>query len=355
MNMDMIFNRAFLLITVVLLIASCSKTDNSKQQANKQGSGKIPVEVMIINGQMIDNMIFSTGTLLANEEADLKPEISGRITGIHFKEGERVGKGQLLFKINDSELKAQLAKTEILEKQASDDESRKRRLLEINAISQEEFDNSLNALNAIKADKSFVQAQLEKTSIIAPFDGVIGLRQVSPGSYVNTGQILANIKSINPLKLEFSVPEKYSGLIRPGFPVTFLLSSSDKQYEGKVYAIEPGIDAETRAFKVRALCENIDQKLYPGAFAKVSVNLGRIENAMMIPSGALIPQINGQKAFVYKSGKVMNTDVEIGLRTSNQVQVTKGLSIGDTLICSGLLQIREGSEVNVIKVQNQNN
>lgn len=352
MKINQLINISFLYIAVLSIMSSCGSKVDSKQQAQKQGGAKIPVEALIITEQTIDNMIFSTGSLLPDEEAGLKPEIAGRITGIYFNEGEKVNKGQLLFKINDAELKAQLDKTKIIEKQASDDEFRKHKLLEINAISQEEYDNSVNSLNAVKADEAYIQAQIDKTSIQAPFDGIIGLRQVSPGSYVNMGQILASIKNINPIKLEFSVPEKYSGMIKPGYPVSFVLSSSERQYSGRVYAIEPGIDPATRAFKVRARCQNDNNELYPGAFAKVSVNLGSINNALMAPAESVIPQIKGQKVFLYNAGKVKSSDIEIGLRTTNQVQVIKGLKAGDTLICTGLLQIRDGAEVEIKKIQN---
>jgi len=352
-DQPMNFFRIFIVCLVgfsMVAVTGCKK-EKSKTPASKQGGGKVPVEVMVIGGQTINNVIFSTGTLLPDEETGLRPEIPGRITGIHFTEGDWVKKGQLLFKINDAELKAQLAKTEILEKQAADDEFRKRKLVEINAISQEEYDISLNNLNAVKADKAFIQAQIDKTAVNAPFDGVIGLRQVSPGSYVNTGQILATIRNINPLKLEFSVPEKYSGMLNTGYPVSFALSASEKQYNGKVYVIDPGIEPSTRAFKVRALCRNDQRELFPGAFAKVTVNLGTINNAVMVPSEAIIPQIKGQNVFLFKSGKVVSTEVETGLRTADQVQIVTGLKSGDTLICTGLLQIRNGSEVEIRKYQ----
>jgi membrane fusion protein (multidrug efflux system) len=305
------------------------------------------VTAIILQPQPIEDKIQSTGTVMANEEVEIRSEVAGRIVLINFGEGNHVRKGDLLVKINDDELQAQLKKLLLDEKLAKDDVFRKEKLLEMKAVSQEEYDISINSLGIIQAQIDLVRSQLDKTSIYAPFSGQIGLRYVSPGGYISSSMLIARIQETNPVKVEFSVPEKYISKINLGTEVKFTVEGNDSTFTCKVYALEPRINPDTRAAAVRAKCSNPGNLLIPGAFAKVEIILQEIPDALVVPSEVLIPDIKGQKVFTYKNGKIKTFYVTTGIRTENSVQITEGLNPGDTIITTGLLQLREEMPVKV--------
>jgi membrane fusion protein, multidrug efflux system len=336
-------------IVTILLLSSCNN-GNSKQANRAGGAGNralIPVEALVVQPQLLQDKIITTGTLLANEEVELRSEISGRVTGVSFTEGGRVKKGQLLVKINDRELKAQLTQKEVAEKQASDEEQRARKLYDIKGISQEEYDKILNALQMVKAEKEALESQLAETEITAPFDGIVGLRHISEGGYVTPDMSIATMQEIDPMKVEFSVPEKYTGQIKNGTEIVVLIGGSTEEHKGKVYAIESQIDLDTRTIKARAKIPNTQQSLIPGSFAKVDITLSEQPNAIIIPSEAIIPEIDGEKVYVCINGKANAIPVKTGIRTETGVEITEGLTINDTLIVSGLLQLANGKGVQI--------
>jgi membrane fusion protein (multidrug efflux system) len=319
------------------------------RQEAPRGSGggqALPVEIQIVQPRLLENKIFTTGTLLANEEVDLRSEISGRVTVVNFAEGREVRKGDLLLKINDRELKALYSQKELEEKLAAQEERRSRQLFEIKGISQEDYDRVLNNLQLIGAEKEEIGAQLAKTEITAPFDGMVGLRYVSEGGYVSPNMLAATIQDVDPIKVEFSVPEKYALLIKTGLPIIAQIGEARADYEGTVYAIESKIDPGTRTIRVRARIPNADRKLMPGAFARVAITLEQIANAVVIPTRAIIPELGGEKVFVCRDGKATSTKVRTGIRTDRDIQIVSGLQPGDTLILTGLLQLTEGRPIN---------
>ncbi|HWR83139.1 MAG TPA: efflux RND transporter periplasmic adaptor subunit [Candidatus Deferrimicrobium sp.] len=329
-----------------LFAAGCDQKSNKPVgQGGSAGGAVVSVEAVIIQSQPIQNKIYATGTFLANEEVELRSEISGRITKVLFEEGRRVNKGELMLKINDRELTAQLKRKTLEEKLASDEESRKRNLFEIHAISQEEYDKALSALRMIQAEKEVIESQLAKTEITAPFDGVVGLRYVSEGGYVTPNMLAATMQDIDPMKVEFSVPEKYARLVKNGLAVVVRIGESEDEYRGAVYAIESKIDPGTRTIKARAQIPNSNGLLIPGSFARVEITLQDLPNAIVIPAEAIIPEMTGNKVFVCRNGKAASVPVEIGIRTERNVQITEGLVPNDTLILTGLLQLTEGKAV----------
>jgi len=343
----------FLLVFLYLLIGACKSGKSSLPRRESGISGvRIPVNAMVIQPQLLDNRIFTTGTLLANEEVELRLEVPGRVTGIFFAEGSKVKKGDLLLKIDDRELKAQLRGKEIEEKQASDEESRKHRLFEIKGISQEEYDKAANALGMIKAEKEVIQSQLAKREIVAPFDGIIGLRYTSEGSFVSANMLVATMQDIDPIKVEFSVPEKYVKQIKKGTEITVLVGDSKEEYKGSVYAVESKIDLATRTIKARAKIPNPNGDLIPGSFAKVDITLEQLPNAIVIPSESVIPELNGEKVFICINGKVRSVPVKTGIRTENSIQIVEGLNPQDTLIITGLLQLADGKAVEIRDLKN---
>lgn len=329
-----------LIITTLVIVVGCS-SDKQKSTASG-GQSAINVKAIEASPTRIDDKINSTGTILANEEVEIRSEVDGRITKINFKEGSAVSKGELLLKINDDDLQAQLKKLKTQESLAQDDFYRKTKLLELDAISQEEFDVSKNQLEVIQADIEVVKAQIAKTEIFAPFNGMIGLRYVSPGGFVSSSTLVTTLQEIDPVKIEFTVPEKYLGKISKSTDIYFNIAGSDSTFTGKVYAIDHRIDPATRTLTVRAKCRNVARVLIPGAFAKVDILLQSIDDALVVPSQAIIPDIRGEKICLAKNGAAHFAYIKTGIRTSRTVQVVSGLNAGDTVLTTGLLQLREG-------------
>jgi membrane fusion protein, multidrug efflux system len=330
----------FLLISFIIFTTySC---EQKKQEASSSTTPR-PVEVnaVVVIPKMLENKIFSTGNILANEEVEIRAEVPGRVISINFQEGSAVRKGELLVKINDDELQAELKKLVLDEKLARDDVYRKEKLLELKAVSQEELDISRSQLGVIQAQIELVKARLEKTSIFAPFSGRIGLRYISPGGYISSSMLIARMQQTDPVKIEFNIPEKYITGIKNGMEVTFSVAGSDSLFTGKIYAIEPRIDPSTRALTVRARCQNPGGILTPGAFAKVNIILEKIPDALTLPSDAFIPDIKGEKVMVCRNGKAVTAYVTTGIRTESEVQIISGINPLDTIILTGLLQIRE--------------
>lgn len=310
----------------------------------------IPVSAVVVAPEVLNNKIKITGTLIANEAVDLSPEMSGKITGIFFQEGDYVKKGALLANINAEDIKAQLEKARFTLKLYQDNENRQRQLLEKEAISQEEYDISITELRTSEAEIKVLEAQIAKSQIRAPFNGTIGLRQVSEGSYVTPSTTIASFYNIDPIKIEFSVPGKYSDRITAGQKIAFTLEARAKKFQGQVYAVEPKVDPDTRTLKVRARAENDDRKLFPGQFANIEITLETIEDALMVPTVAVIPEMNGHRLFRYESGKAVSIPVNIGTRTNTDVQIISGINRQDTVITSGILQLRSGSPVSISEI-----
>ncbi len=343
-------------IAIVILILVLNKTgwfsgsDSPKEPVSKEVKD-IPVEGLIIKPGALQDKINTNGSVLSNEEVDLRSETSGKLTEILFTEGKSVKKGELLAKINDSELQATLKKYAFRESLAKDREFRTRQLLEKSLASQQEYDVVLNDLNSILADIEFTKAQIGKTEVRAPFDGIIGLRNVSVGSYISPQNKIASLQSINPVKIDFSVPQKYYDIIKEGKQIIIKTPGTDKKYNGRIYAIEPKIEQNTRTLQVRALADNSRRELSPGAYVEVEIILNEIKDALLIPSEALVPDLEGEKVYVYKNGLAMPSIVTTGIRTERNVQVISGLSKGDTVITSGIVQLRPKTPVSLKEVK----
>jgi membrane fusion protein, multidrug efflux system len=339
---------ALILTTSALLLSGCSK-GNGEQTARGNASNRnlVSVEALVVRPQLLQDKIITTGTLMANEEVELRSEISGRVTDVSFQEGTQVKKGQLLVKINDRELKAQLKQNEVAEKQAIAEDQRGQRLLDIKGISQDEYDKIRNALQTVQAEKEALQSQLDETEIVAPFDGVIGLRHVSAGGYVTPDMLISTMQELDPMKVEFSVPEKYAGEIKNGTEIAVQVGDSPDKHVGKIYALESKIDLDTRTIKARAKIPNPNNSLIPGSFTKVEITLSERSDAIVIPSEAVVPEIDGDKVYVCVNGKASTVRVKTGIRTENGVEITDGLAPSDTLIVSGLLQLANGRGVQI--------
>lgn len=341
----------FLTALAALIVPKLNlKNSAADPTANSQSNNPIPVDVQVLNPKAVDDKIFTNGTIIGNEEVDLRSEISGKITKISFEEGKRVKKGDLLIKINDADLQATLAKNISRLDLAKDKEFRLRQMLDKNLTSQQEYDAALSELKGVQADVEYTKALIDKTEIKAPFDGIIGLRSVSIGSYISPQTSIASIQSLNPIKIEFSVPQKYSSEIKEGKLIEFRLQTSGKNYKGKIYAVEPKIDQNTRTLLVRAIANNNNYELFPGAYVEVTIILNQIKNALMIPTQALVPDIQGEKVFLYKAGKAEPYTVKSGIRTDKEIQLLSGVSAGDTVITSGIIQLQQDMPVQIVNI-----
>jgi len=317
------------------------KGNSIGQEPIRQGQQKLNAIGFIIVPTQMSELINSTGTLRPDEEVDLSFETSGKIVGINFTEGTRVKKGDLLAKINDLPLQAQLQKLQVQLKMAEAKEFRQRSLLDRDAISQESYDQVQTDVQSINADINLIKAQISMTELRAPFDGIIGLRYLSEGSYATPATKIAKLIKISPLKIEFSIPEKYASEIKIGYPITFSIDGSNQIFNASVYAVDPKIDIETRTIVLRALYPNKNEELKSGRYAGITLELSRIENAVAVPTEALIPQMDGVIVFIYTHGKAQSVKVSTGLRTESKIQITDGLKFGDTLITSGIMQLRQ--------------
>lgn len=336
-----------IIIAVLALLAWPKLKPNQAKQSQKgakQGNA-IMVETIKVKPQPSDKTIETTGNILAQEEVILYPETEGRIVSINFIEGAQVQKGDLLLKINDTELQAQLKKAIATKKLKDDTEKRNKSLFDKGAISAESYDVGTNELTSINADVDLINAQIRKTEIRAPFSGKIGFRNVSEGSYVTPSTRIAALQSINQIKIEFAVPEKYASLINKGTNITFKIDGNSNTYEAIVYGVEPKIDEVTRNVIMRATCPNPNQKILPGSFAKVAVIVGNTQNAFMIPTQAIVPILKGQKVYVVQGDSAVERIVKTGTRKEKEIEITEGLNEGDEVITIGVMYLKQGAKI----------
>ena len=311
------------------------------------GTGGAPMRVDAIKlaTTSLNETISSTGTLRAEEGVELQAETNGKVIAINFKEGGRVRQGDLLIKLNDAELRATLQRAAYRRELAEIKERRLAKLLETKSVNQQDYDIALTELSVQRSEVALVEAQLAKLEIRAPFDGVVGLRFVSEGAFVNATTRVATLQRLDNLKIDFSVPEKYAGRIRLGAPITFTVAGGELKARGEIYAFDPRIDVLTRTVLIRALCPNPELRLLPGAFANVEVVLDQVNDALLVPAVAVVPGLSEKNVFVIDDGKAVRRTVETGIRTESMVQILSGLKAGDVVITSGLQQMRAGLPV----------
>jgi membrane fusion protein (multidrug efflux system) len=356
----LIFKPLRLLLTGlgIIIFSSCGTSDKKSSSSNPGGSqqggqaGQQPpmaVDIFIIKPTLINEKIEVSGSLEANETTEIHPEISGRLVQLNIAEGKFVRKGALLAKIYDGDMQAQLKKYQVQLDIAKTNEERSAQLLKIQGISKSDYDASLLNVNNIRADIDITNANITKTEIRAPFDGKLGLKNISPGAFVTPLTVVTTISQVNKLKLQFRIPEKYGAEIRNGQPISFTVNGSEKTFTATVLATATEIGQDTRSLTVRAIVQNNDPALIPGTFANVQMILGNNPNAIMIPNSSVIPQGRKKQVFVFKASKALPMEITTGVRDSANVQVLAGLEPGDTLITSGLLFLRPGVDVKVSK------
>lgn len=333
-----------LIAFIAYRIMSNSAASDSGQKA---GPGMATVTGIIATPEKFADNLSLSGTLEANEQVELRSEVTGVVESINFKEGTQVSKGQVLVRVNDIELRAQLSKVGTAKQLASENERRAKLLLEKQAISQEDYDVASAEYKSAQAEAQLIAAQLGKATIRAPFSGTIGLRYISEGTYVTSATPIATLVNTKQLKITFSVPAKYASRIKLNSEINFTTSGSKTEYSAKIYAIEPQIDVATRTLKMRALADNSEGNLYPGMFASVLLPLETVDDAILVPSESLIPIQNGKMIFISEGGKAKQIKVETGSRTESAIRILSGLKAGDTILTSGVMSLKDGVPVKV--------
>ncbi|MBK8982027.1 MAG: efflux RND transporter periplasmic adaptor subunit [Ignavibacteria bacterium] len=331
-------------------ILSGSKTDKVQKSGPDSKNMPLPANGYVVISEELDNSIRVSGSIVANEEVELRSELSKKISGIYFKEGSFVSKGKLLFKLDDSDLQAQMNKLLIQSELTEINLNRTKELFDKSLSTGEEYDIIQNQYDALNAELEILDIQIDKTNIRAPFSGIIGFKNVSIGSYVTPAVVLANIQDIGRVKLDFSVPEKYITAFKTGESISFTVEGLSDEFKGVITAFEPTLDGGTRTLIVRAVSQNPGRKLIPGTFANVNLNLSTIKDAILIPTQALIPKLKGHDVFVLKNGTARLTDVISGIRTENLVQIISGVYPGDTIITTNILRLKDGSPVVIDKM-----
>lgn len=335
-------------ITTALL--SCHTETNETKSAKQRASG-LRVEGYVVKPSFLDQTITVSGTLKPFEETVLMSDISGRVITLNLPEGERVKQGTLLVKLFDSDLQAQLQKAQAQLQIAEQTLKRQAELIKVNGVSQSDYDQAKLQTEATKADIEVLKAQIRKTEVRAPFDGSIGLRNISVGAQVTPNTPLVTIRDVSQLKLDLSVPEKYSSEIKPGTKLKFTLQSDDQKYDAVVIATEEGIETETRNLKVRAVVKKSSSKLIPGAFATVDIRLKENNNALLIPTQAIIPQARDKSVILANKGKAKFMIIKTGIRTAAKVEVISGIHPGDTVVTTGVLFLKPNAPLKFSKVK----
>lgn len=352
------------LVILVLLIAGMIAYPKVKRMLTaKDGGFEAPVapapslrnRVLNINAEVLkphslSDKTISTGSVIPDEEVDLSFEAAGKVVAIYFTEGTHVKKGELLAKINDSPLQAQLKKLEAQIPLAQDRVYRQRALLARDAVSQEAFEQVQTELDKLMADIELVKANIAQTELRAPFDGIIGLRNVSEGAYTSPSTVIAKLTKISPIKIDFSIPERYSSEVKAGTRITFSLERNDgamERFYATVYAVESEVDMETRTLNVRAIYPNTRENILPGRLTSVEISKQEIPNALTVPSEAVIPEMGKTIVYKYENGLAQPKEIKTGIRTESRVQVLEGLAQGDTIITTGVMQLRKGMNVSI--------
>lgn len=358
--MFMTVKRSILIVLVIAAIGVAFALNASRREKSAdardavparapQGGAPLPVYTETIQPRLLTERITATGSILADEGVELVSEVSGKVVLIAFEEGSVVKRGDLLLKINDEELAAQAARAESRVVLARAQAARQNQLVEAGGTSREALDAAESEVSVLAAEATLARAQLAKTEIRAPFDGVIGLRHVSVGAYIDSAARIATLQKVDTIKIDFSIAERHLDRIQPGAQVEISVAGIPERFTGEVYAIEPRIDPGTRTLRLRARSANPGGKVLPGGFATVEMALRSIPDALLVPADAIVSGLNNQRVFVLENGLAQERNVQTGLRLAREVQILSGLEPGATVITSGQLQLRPGVRVEAVK------
>ena len=339
---------------LAFLIEACvSKADDlgNKAVVSKPEIVYTPVDGVIVQPAEVSEEFEVTGTVVANQQVDIVSELTRKVVRVNVKEGSKVKEGTLLFQLDDADLQAQLERYHQQEKLALLNEERLKDLIANEAIAQQHYDQAATNLKVLQAQIRELQVTIDKTKIRAPFNGQVGIINVHPGTIVSVNTILTDIEDNSLIKVDFTVPEKYTNIISPGSVHSFTIASDEKQYQTKVIARAASLSANTRTLLVRAQTANPDGRLLPGQSARLNLSLSTSNDALAVTSNALIPSSQGYTVYVSRKNVVQAVPVQIGQRNENSVVITDGLQKGDTVITSNLLRLIPGSAVQFVTLK----
>lgn len=340
-------NKYFSILWVMVWLSACS--DGEKENTPPSAGTALAVEGYVVKPQAYSEHLTVTGELRAKEQVELMSSSAGQVLDIYFKEGEQVKQGQPILRMDDRQWRAQLTglKTEI--DVAEKNYERKKSLLDIEGSTKQEVDEVFSTIETRKSQLQQLQLNIDLANIKAPFSGVIGMRNISKGAYLKAGDVITTLTQLNELKVDFELPQEHLSSIKVGNTVQVLINSDT--VEAKVYAINPTIDRTSRTIQVRAIFEQKSSRIMPGTFAEVVIKTNMESDALLVPTQAIVPQINDQTIYLYKNGKVQRRIVETGIRTADKVRILSGVSAGDTVITSGLLMVKEGMSISFQAIQ----
>lgn len=346
----------FLGVIAAIAAALYYGSDMVGGEQQKQGGGGVSVETYRVEARPLDVSIDAVGTLVANEMVTLRPEIAGKITDVLFTEGTPVKKGDPLFKIDDRMARAELKQAESNLQLARLNNDRFRKLSSTGAATKLRYDEARAELGVSQANADLARTRVEYMTITAPFDGVVGLRSVSPGEYVQVGQELANFVSYDPMKVNFTIPETQASQLAVNQAIDLTVEAvPGKKFQGIVYALDPQLDVNGRAVQLRATIPNADNMLKPGFFARIQLIVARKEGALTVPESAIVPQGNVKQVFIVDAeSKAQLVPVELGERLAGTVEVISGLQAGDIVVTSGQIKLQPGVPVTNLTQTQQN-
>ncbi|CAN5428044.1 efflux RND transporter periplasmic adaptor subunit [soil metagenome] len=336
-----------IIISVIILPRIFKAKEKEPPQSQNPQNNTTSADGYILTTSDLANNIKTIGTIRANEEVEIRSEVSRKVRAIYFKEGSYVGKGSVLVKLDDSDLQSKLKRSSIDEELAQLNVERTKTLLDKGLAAQSTYDIDLNTLAKVQADMDGIRIDISKTVIRAPFSGFTGLRNISVGTYLTPATIVTTMQDISRIKIDFSIPEKYLGAFKKGDNIIYTVDGSNEEFLGEVYASEPKVENNTRTLTLRAISTNNGKKLLPGTFTSVTLKLSNITAAMMIPTQSLIPNITGQSVLLMKNGIAKLIPVDIGIRTEDKVQIMGQITAGDTIVATNILKIKPDSKVKI--------
>ncbi|WAC43949.1 efflux RND transporter periplasmic adaptor subunit [Pseudomonas sp. SL4(2022)] len=304
------------------------------------------VEAVNVERRLVRDELVTFGSLRPDESVMIRPEIAGRVAQLHFREGQRVDAGVLLVSLDDAITRAELAQAQANLNLAEKNFQRAQMLFKRGASNAQALDEASAQQQASRASLALSQARLDKTRIVAPYDGVLGLRAVSPGDYLSEGQDIVNLEVLDPLKVDFRIPQKAVSQIRLKQLIEISLDAyPGEHFTGEIFAINPRLDEVGRSQAIRAHISNSDGRLSPGQFVRVSVILAERPNALVIPEEAIMPVGDKLLVNLVVEGKVEVREVKLGKRLAGMVEVLEGLQGDETLISAGWQKVRAGAPV----------
>jgi len=333
-----------------MLLLSCSKGDKSKGggSGGRSGSGAVVVEAIIAKTELLKVSVRGLGILLPSKEVEIQAEMAGHVKAVYFKDGQEVKDGQSLLKIDDANLKAAYEKADAKHTISKNTASRKKRQFDAGAISAQEWETTQADLQIAAAEALDASANLAKASVRAPFDGKLGISKINVGKRLSVGEPIVNIVQKFPLKVDFSVADKYAPIMQTGMNVE--INKGGKNYMAAIEAMESSLDGSTRTLQARAIIDGKPSELVPGAPLEFMLNLPSKES-LTVPPEAILSDALGSIVYLYNGGKAQLARVEVGTRFVDKVEVLSGISVGDTVLCVGASPVRSGGNIEISRIK----